>query len=128
MDSKEFSQIRHYLGKSQKELARLLCVSVKAIQSFEGGWRNIPAHAERQLLFLLTLKKSQEKNGASCWELRNCPEEWKENCSAREFNAGRFCWFISGTYCQGEYQDNWEEKLKLCRQCEVFRSMIPPLI
>ena len=128
MESKEFSQIRHYLDKSQKELARLLCVSTKAIQSFEGGWRNIPPHAERQLLFLLTLRRPLEKDSAPCWEVRNCLAEWRENCSAWEFDAGRFCWFISGTFCQGKYQGNWKEKMKLCRQCEVFRSMIPPLI
>jgi len=35
MDSKELSQIRHFWGKTQDQLARLLCVSPKAIQSFE---------------------------------------------------------------------------------------------
>ena len=128
MESKEFSQIRHYLGKSQKQLARLLCVSTKAIQSFEGGWRNIPSHAERQLLFLLTLRRSLEKGNKPCWEVRNCLDEWRDNCSAWEFNAGYFCWFISGTFCQGEYQGNWKKKMELCRQCEVFLSMIPPLL
>ena len=128
MESKEFSQIRHYLGKSQKQLARLLCVSTKAIQSFEGGWRNIPSHAERQLLFLLTLRRSLEKGNKPCWEVRICLDEWRDNCSAWEFNAGYFCWFISGTFCQGEYQGNWKKKMELCRQCEVFLSMIPPLL
>ena len=50
MDKKEFSQIRRHLKKTQKELARLLCVSPKAVQSFEQGWRKIPANVERQLL------------------------------------------------------------------------------
>jgi DNA-binding XRE family transcriptional regulator len=40
MESNEFSGIRKYLGKTQSELAGLLCVSTKAIQSFEQGWRN----------------------------------------------------------------------------------------
>ncbi|MFC2013250.1 helix-turn-helix domain-containing protein [Chloroflexota bacterium] len=47
MESKEFSKIRQHLGKSQNQLARLLCVSPKAIQSFEQGWRNVPPNAER---------------------------------------------------------------------------------
>jgi len=128
MDNKEFSQIRRYLGKSQSQLARLLCVSPKAVQSFEQGWRNIPASAERQLLFLLSLKRYSDENTGPCWETRSCPAEWRENCTAWEFKAGYFCWFINGTFCQGEYQDNWEKKIKLCQQCEVFRSMIPHLI
>ena len=47
MQSKEFSDIRRYLGKSQKQLAQLLYVSIKAIQSFKQGWREITANAER---------------------------------------------------------------------------------
>ena len=35
MANKEFSQVRCSLGKTQGGLARLLCVSPKAIQSFE---------------------------------------------------------------------------------------------
>jgi DNA-binding XRE family transcriptional regulator len=43
MNYEEFSRIRHYLDKTQSELAGLLCVSTKAIQSFEQGWRPISA-------------------------------------------------------------------------------------
>ncbi len=127
MESKEFSKIRHYLGKSQNQLARLLCVSPKAIQSFEQGWRNIPASAERQLLFLLSLEKSLDENTSPCWEIRNCPFEEREKCAAWEFKAGHFCWFINGTFCQGKLQESWRKKIKLCRQCEAFQSMLPTL-
>ena len=53
MDKKEFSQIRHHLGKTQRQMAQLLGTSPKAIQSFEQGWRNVPVHIERQALFLM---------------------------------------------------------------------------
>jgi len=127
MDNQEFSEIRHSLGKTQEELARLLCVSPKAIQSFEQGWRNIPASAERQLLFLLSLKRSLDKDTEPCWEIRNCPDEWRENCTAWEFNAGYFCWFINGTFCQGKLQESWSRKIRLCRKCEVFQPVLPTL-
>ena len=39
MNRKELSQIRHQLGKTQMQMAHLLNVSVKSIQSFEQGWR-----------------------------------------------------------------------------------------
>jgi transcriptional regulator with XRE-family HTH domain len=81
MEGKEFSQIRHYLGKSQSQLARILCVSPKAIQSYEQGLRHIPIYIERQILLFQSLKSFS--TGAiitPCWEIRNCPNEWRENC------------------------------------------------
>ncbi|OFW50408.1 MAG: transcriptional regulator [Actinobacteria bacterium RBG_13_35_12] len=127
MQNKEFSSIRHYLGKSQKQLARLLCVSIKAIQSFEQGWRKVPVSAERQLLFLLSLKRQLNEGGKPCWEIKNCPVEWRENCSAWEFKAGHFCWFINGTFCQGRLEESWEKKIKICRGCKVFQLELPAI-
>ena len=66
MGKKEFSTARQYLGKTQNQMAQVLGVSLKAIQSFEQGWRNIPVHIERQVLFLLTLKNLPRKNYNSC--------------------------------------------------------------
>jgi DNA-binding XRE family transcriptional regulator len=125
MDKKEFSRIRRDLGKTQKQLGQLLGASLKAMQSFEQGWRNIPVHAERQLLFLLALKRSQGKRGRPCWEIRECPPERKQSCPAWEFRAGHLCWFISGTICQGKVQGSWKKKMGLCRRCEVFRALFP---
>jgi hypothetical protein len=94
MDKKEFSLIRSRLGKTQNQLAHLLGTSLKALQSFEQGWRDISTHSERQLLFLLTLKGSHRKRHTACWVMRKCPVEVKRNCPAREFQAGHLCWFI----------------------------------
>ena len=127
MDSIELSKARRYLGKTQHELARLLCVSPRAIQSFEQGWRKIPASVERQLLFLLSLEKSLDENISPCWEIRDCPSEDRDKCTAWEFKAGRFCWFVNGTFCQGKLQESWIKKVELCRQCEVFRSLFAGL-
>ena len=123
MDKEEFSSIRKQLGKSQKEMAQLLAVSLKAVQSFEQGWRNIPTHVQRQALFLLTKKQSKEGR-KPCWDMQDCPKEVKENCPAWEFGSGHLCWFISGTICQGEVQGDWETKMKICRECQVFRSIL----
>ena len=59
------------------------------------------------------------------WEARHYPGEWKADCAAWEFKAGHLCWFINGTFCNGESQDNWTKKIELRRQCEVFQ---PPLL
>jgi len=127
MDKREFSQIRHGLEKTQNRLAQLLGTSHKAIQSFEQGWRNIPVHIERQMLFLLTLKAPQRNGRRPCWVIRRCSKKIRQNCPAWEFQAGHLCWFINGTICEGETQESWQKKMRVCRQCEVFRSVVPLL-
>jgi DNA-binding XRE family transcriptional regulator len=125
MNNRELAQARHYLGKTQRELSRLLCVSTRTIQSFEQGWRNIPASVERQILFLLSLKRSANQKNNSCWEMLDCPAEWRANCTVWEFKAGYFCLFVNGTSCHGKIQKNWHEKMKVCQECEVYNSIIP---
>ncbi len=125
MDKKELSQIRHHIGKTQSQMAQLLGISSKAIQSFEQGWRNIPAYVERQVFFLLAMKRSYNKRNPPCWVIRKCPMEIRRNCPAWEFQSGHLCWFINGTICQGEVQESWHEKMKMCRECKVFRPILP---
>jgi len=127
VDGTEFAQIRRYLGKTQEEMATLLGVSAKAIQSFEQGWRKVPAYTERQLLFLVYLKRPPAESATPCWAKRQCAPEVRRNCVAWELRAGNLCWFVNGTACEGKVQDNWKEKMCLCRQCEVFRSLVPAL-
>ena len=125
LKKEEFSTTRRYLGKTQSQMAQLLGVSLKAIQSFEQGWRNIPVHTERQLLFLLTLKRPHRKGRKPCWVIRSCSTKIRRNCPAWEFKAGHLCWFINGTICQGKVQESWQKKMKICRQCEAFRFVLP---
>jgi len=124
MNKKEFSKIRSHLGKTQKQMAQLLGISDKAVQSFEQGWRAIPVHIERQSLLLLALKESRVSGNPHCWSVKKCPREMRQSCPAWEFNAGRMCWLINGTICQGRVQKSWSHKMAVCRKCEVFRSML----
>ena len=126
MDSKAFSSFRKKLKKTQKEMAQLLGVSLKAIHSYEQGWRSIPGYVERQLLFLVALKALKSKPGKPCWLLKKCPKKRKHQCPAWEFQTGKLCWFITGTACEGETHLNWEEKMTICRSCEVFKSIFDP--
>jgi len=124
MNKTEFSTIRRNFGKSQLQLSRLLGVSLKAVQSFEQGWRKIPVHVERQLLYLLALRQNNNRKGVPCWMLQKCSKEIRENCPAWEFKAGLFCWCICGTICHGKVQDSWQKKMKICRRCKVFKRSI----
>ena len=44
MDSEEFKYFRKRLSRTQKQIAVLLGTSLKAIHSYEQGWRTVPAH------------------------------------------------------------------------------------
>ena len=124
MDRSEFVTWRKKLKKTQKQISQLLGKSVKAVHSYEQGWRSIPPDVERQMLFLLSRSLDGKQKRKPCWTVNNCPTERKKQCPAWEFKAGKECWFISGTICEGEAKETWEEKLKVCRNCEV---MIPLL-
>ena len=120
----QFMAIRRHLEKTQTQMAQILGVSPKAIQSFEQGWRNIPVHIERQVLLILALKRRASKKTKPCWLTRCCPAEDRQNCPAWQFDAGNLCWFINGTICEGTAQESWQKKMKICRECEVYRSML----
>ena len=122
MDSKEFAYYRKKLNKTQKQMAQLLGTSLKAIHSYEQGWRSVPANVERQIFFLVTNVRGNGKGRKSCWVIKKCATEKKKACPAWEFKVGKLCWFINGTICDGEVHPNWKTKMELCRACEVFLS------
>jgi DNA-binding XRE family transcriptional regulator len=124
MDSKEFQALRRKLEKTQKQMAQLLGTSLKAVQSFEQGWRKVPVHVERQSLFLQALKRGISEEARRCWDIRGCPSQIRDACPAWEFNAGHLCWFINGTICEGKAQESWPQKMKVCRKCEVFAGFL----
>lgn len=124
MDSKEFLRFRKKLNKTQKEMSQLLGTSVKAIHSYEQGWRSVPPHVERQVFFLLSRKRGAVKRQKLCWVIKKCPREHREKCPAWEFQSGRLCWFINGTMCGGSVQKDWNKKMKMCRTCEVLQPLL----
>ena len=123
MNNKEFSYFRKKLNKTQKQMAQLLGISLKAVQGYEQGWRNVSVHVERQILFLVSRKRGR-KSLRPCWVIKQCAPEIRKKCPAWEFRAGTLCWFISGTICEGSVQKNWHEKIKICRACEVMKRAL----
>ena len=124
MDNKDFLSARKKLGKTQKEIAGLLGTSQKAVQSYEQGWRSVPTHAERQVLFLLSMVRGIKKSQKPCWIIKKCHSKRKKQCPAWEFKAGRLCWFINGTMCEGRIQRDWQKKMGICRSCEVVMALL----
>ena len=121
MDAREFTEIRKRLNRTQKDMAVLLGVSVKAVHSYEQGWRSIPDHVKRQIYFLVFRGESV---AGPCWSVVGCPEERKAKCPAFEFKAGQMCWFISGTACQGKVHKTFDEKMNVCRCCDVLQDRL----
>jgi DNA-binding XRE family transcriptional regulator len=116
--------MRQKLGKTQKQMAGLLGTSLKAVQSFEQGWRKVPVHIERQTLFLISNRRGARGKFRPCWDIRDCSPEIREVCPAWEFDLGHLCWFVNGTICRGKTQGSWPQKMKICRGCEVFAQTI----
>lgn len=124
MESKEFVKFRKRMNKTQKQMGQLLGTSIKAVHSYEQGWRSIPVHVERQMFFLIANMRGNKNKQKSCWIVKKCPSELKKQCPAWEFKAGKLCWFINGTICAGHVHDNWKEKMKICRSCEVMTPLL----
>ena len=124
MDKEIFAKARAKLNKTQKELAALLGVSLKAVQSYEQGWRSVPLHVERQIYFLLVNQRSKAVTGKrkDCWKEKKC--SYKKECPAWEFQAGHLCWFLSGTQCECAAEKDWNDKMEICRNCEILSSLI----
>jgi hypothetical protein len=126
VEKEEFVEARVKLDKSQKEMSQLLGVSVKAIYSYEQGWRSIPTHVERQVFFLLSRKRGARNlsKAKPCWIIKKCPPKRRKQCPAYEYDAGKFCWLVNGTICECKAQKNWKEKMKICRECAVMNDLI----
>jgi hypothetical protein len=124
MDKNEFKFLRSKLKKTQKQMAQLLGTSLKAIHSYEQGWRTVPVHVERQVFFLVSRQKENRRGKKPCWTIRKCSPEQRRQCPAWEFSSGDLCWFINGTNCDGTVQKDWKEKMKICRNCQVFSSIL----
>jgi DNA-binding XRE family transcriptional regulator len=126
MNGKEFQYFRRVLKKSQKGMAQLLGIALKTVGSYEQGIRNVPAHIDRQIFFLVYMMRRGKTNPKPCWHIMNCPIERVRQCPAWKFRAGDFCWLINETICNGAIHENWHEKMKGCRSCEVFTITLQP--
>jgi hypothetical protein len=123
MDRNEFKRIRKKLTKTQKQIAQLLGVSLKAVHSYEQGWRVVPPAVERHLYKLVSLRPLV-CDSRPCWEIKDCPSMHRTQCPAAEFKRGDLCWFINGSICAGTDQGSWEAKMSICRTCPVFISQV----
>jgi len=124
MEKDELIHIRRKLKKTQKDLAVILAVSLRTIRSYEQGDRTIPPHIERQLYFILSRINDKHSTVEMCWDIKKCTDDRRAACPAWEFRCGNLCWFINGTICQCKDRESWQSKMLICRNCDVFRSIV----
>lgn len=60
--------------------------------------------------------------GTNCWEHTKCGRE--EECPAYP-DHGRDCFAVTGTWCRGEEQGSYEEKIEKCRRlCKFYEELM----
>ncbi len=67
----------------------------------------------------------REPGGSRALELGPCPAATEATCDGINEGqcAGRFCWAVAGTFCEGETHGALEQKGKACEQCSFFRRV-----
>ena len=119
-----FRHVRDALGITQREMAIILGLSDKAIQSYEQGWRKTPESVFRTLNVVYVTHRLRNRRGAfACWKARGCPAEMRKNCRTFKMGAGHLCWLVSGNKCNGQEFRTFEEKNQVCQRCKVYRQL-----
>lgn len=116
--------IRRALGKTQAEMARLLSVSTRAIQSYEQGWRPVPPHVRKMAAFLLCVSRRHKGRMVPCWQIRQCSAEDRAECPAYRLGEGELCWLVTGDACPMIEGASAEEKAVRCAQCPVLMERL----
>jgi transcriptional regulator with XRE-family HTH domain len=128
MKKDEFFKIREKLDKTQKEMAALLGVSIKTVESYEQGLRNIPANTARLVYFLLFKLNMDKFNGKElCWDMNKCPPHIRESCVSWAAKEGFFCWFITGNVCAGKKFIS-PHATDSCFNCNFFKNNLEKII
>ena len=109
------------MGMSQSELAANLGVSLKAVQSYEQGWRSIPGSIEKLVFFYLSrLNRKSNPAAVDCWKITKCRAKKRGKCLVERLGAGEECWMVSGNTCNGAWLKSWREKRTVCFKCGVL--------
>ena len=62
-----------------------------------------------------------------CREQKECSPGVREKCIAYVTRQGHLCWFLTGTMCEGQRQESWSDKLRLCLDCSFMQGLLRPV-
>lgn len=71
------------------------------------------------------MKCGREPGGKNANELGVCPVATDKRLDDVHSgkNAGRACWVIAGTFCEGKVQGTFAKKYKDCTLCEFYKQV-----
>lgn len=122
MASENVKLIRKKMGLTQAAVAQALGVSIRAIQSYEQGWREVPTHIMVQLLVLAAAHHTGASERAACWDVTRCPPERQAVCPCRRTD-GRLCWLVSGRVCAAPTSSGPND-IERCMECAVIKQIL----
>lgn len=113
-------KIRKKVSMTQAALSQALGISIRAVQSYEQGWRDVPTHIMVQLLVLAAAyhKKGERK---ACWDIKKCTPESMRTCPCCKTD-GMLCWLVTGRKsapCKKGADD-----LSACMECAVVQEIL----
>ncbi len=121
----DMRRAREEMGMTQGELADLLGVSIRVVQSCEQGWRHPSANVERHLLLLLLTHRLGDQFGQQkCWATNDCPPERCAACIVGRSRQGHVCWLLSGNLCGGKRVSTWAKKKAVCGECRFMHHLL----
>lgn len=70
-------------------------------------------------------KCGRQPGGRNALELGVCPAVTDKELDGLHGgeNAGRACWLVAGTMCNGEIQGTFAQKYGNCERCDFFRAV-----
>jgi len=70
-------------------------------------------------------KCERQPGGSKTDQLGVCPAATDKESDAMNSgkNAGRYCWRIAGTLCDGEVRGTWASKQAFCATCDFFKKV-----
>lgn len=70
-------------------------------------------------------KCGRQPNGNNAEKLGICPAttETRLNGAHEGRNAGRACWVVAGTLCNGEVQGTYAHKCQSCESCDFYKTV-----
>ncbi len=120
----DLRSIRQALGKTQSEMAGLLSVSTRAVQSYEQGWRPVPPHVRKMAIFLLCVSRRHKGKVVPCWQIRKCSKRDRAACPAHQLGEGELCWLVTGDACPLAESASSEDKAERCAKCPVLMERL----
>ena len=117
--AKVLSRVRHTLNMTQVAFAVSLCVSPKAVQSYEQGWRKVPRDILNQALALLAEYRRRTTPDAPCWTLSACLDPRRAACPSFLLGTGGMCWSLGARDCRIHQRRNGD----VDTNCPVIRRL-----